>query len=100
MSLVAAFQPLGPTVLVGVTALQVPGASAAGSFRVRCLVTAYLTWGTQSTVTAAGAPVAGTPSPATVGMTAGNVEKITLPGNSYFISSVAASFEITPGEGI
>lgn len=99
----SAFSPGGPTVLVGATAVQIPLAGSINnvqSYRVRCLVAAYLTWG-PSTVTAAGAPTAGVPSANTIGMAAGAVEKLSLPdGNTWFIASAAAAFEVTPGEGI
>ena len=108
MSLDSAFTPYGSvgTVLVGVSAVQVLAATGGGagssgqSFRVRCLVTAYLTWGTGSGVTAVGAPSAGTPSANTIGMSAGQVEVFSFPPLAYFISTVAASFEITCGEGV
>jgi hypothetical protein len=104
MSEISAFNPQGSTVLVGTSAVQVPGASSpggsSGGFRVRCLISGYLTWGQTSGVTAAGAPSGGSPVAATVGMSAGATETFKLPPQSYFISNVAASFEITPGEGV
>lgn len=100
MSLTSTFTPQGPTVLVGVTAVQIPNnitPSQFGSttYRVRCLVTAYLTWGQASTVAAVGGPGTNT-----LGMTAGGVETFILPGQNYFIANVAAAFEMTPGEGM
>jgi hypothetical protein len=96
MSDVAAFEPQGATVLIGVSALQVPSSNISQrSCRVRCLVSAYLTWGATSGVAAVGGPGANT-----IGMTAGTVESFIFPANSFFISNVAASFEISPGEGL
>ncbi len=103
MSVDTTFKPLGPTTLVGVTAVAPMTKDAAGgvtTFRLRCLATAYLTWGPSSSITAAGAPSAGTPSSNTIGMTTGgNAAYIEVPAGSFFISSVAASFEVTPGSG-
>lgn len=97
MALNSTFQPQGPTVLIGVSALQVPigttGGGGAVTYRVRCLITAYLTWGNAS-VAAVGGPGANT-----LGMTAGGIETFTFPAQCFFISNVGASFEVTPGEG-
>lgn len=99
MSIDTTFKPQGPTTLVGVTAVQVDqGQAGSSTIRVRCLVTAYLTWGVASTITAAGAPGA-TPVVNTVGLTAGTVETFEIPIRMFFISSVAAAFEVTPGMG-
>lgn len=100
---VSAFMPLGGTALIGTAATQVPISLANNVygrvFRVRCLVAGYLTWGPTNAVVAAGAPTAGTPSPNTIGMSVvGGVEDFIFPGASWFISNVAASFEVTPGE--
>ena len=101
--------PKGPTVLVGTTVVQVNAANPneySVSYRVRCLVTAYLAWSTNNDVTpgapviTATAPSAGTSQPNTLGMTAGAVETFTLPPNAWFVSSVAAAFEVSPGEGV
>ena len=97
MSLTSTFQPLGATVLIGTGALQVPIGSSGGSatvYRVRCLVTAYITWG-NGLVAAVGGPGVNT-----LGMTAGGIETFTFPAQSFFISNVAASFEMTPGDGM
>jgi hypothetical protein len=100
MSLTSTFMPSGPTVLVGASAVQANATSgSAVNYRVRCLVSAYLTWGGAG-ISAAGAPSAGSPVTNTIGMTAGGIETFTFPANSSFISSVAASFEVTPGEGL
>lgn len=97
----SAFGPNGPTVLVGVSAVQVQATQnvVVQSYRVRCLVTGYLTWGPTNSVTSVGAPAAGVPSANTLGMTAGNVESFCLP-NGWFIASGAGAFELTPGEGV
>lgn len=104
MSIDTTFQPKSPTFLVGATALQVAPDSQMGvtTFRVRLIVAgpAYLSWGFNNAVTAKGAPAAGVPVANTLGMTvAGSVMYIEVPGNSWFISSVAAAFEITGGQG-
>jgi hypothetical protein len=98
------FHPIGQTVLVGLTAVQVnPDTQLdCSAFRVRLIVAgpAYLTWGNKASITAAGAPGAGTPVMNTVGMVnIGTVLYIEVPSNSYFISNVAASFELTGGKG-
>ena len=102
MSVDTTFKPIGATTLVGATALQLVDTEASAgdcTFRVRCLVTGYLTWG-PSGVTSKGAPVAGTPSVNTIGMTAGgNAAYIEVPAASFFVSSNAAGFEVTPGSG-
>jgi hypothetical protein len=112
MSQNSAFDPtFGPTVLVGTSVVQAPATNGVlvGSYRVRCLVTGYLSWassqggnpaGTAPTIPAPVAPSAGTPSPNTVGMTAGTVEVFKLPVNAFLLASVAAAFEVTPGEVI
>ena len=100
MSIDTTFRPLGPTSLVGVAAVA-SGAhlsSGCSTFRVRCLVAAYLSWGNAS-VGAPVAPAAGVPSANTLGFNAGDVAYVELPYNVFFISSVAASFEVTPGQG-
>jgi hypothetical protein len=102
MSIDTVFKPAAPLTLVGVTAVQpCPGQNGTGiyTFHVRCLATAYLTWGRNAAVVAAGAPAAGVPSPNTVGMTIGGVETFEIPGDSFFISTVAASFELIGGSG-
>lgn len=100
MSIDTTFRPLGPTQLVGVTPLQAADlSSGCSTFRVRCLVAGYLSWGSSSAVTAKGAPAAGSPVADTLGMAAGAVAYLELPYNSWFISNVAAAFEVTPGQG-
>jgi hypothetical protein len=104
------FTPKGPTVLVGIApAVQVATANPSEwptSYRVRCLATAYLSWYTFQDVGAppptitVTAPAANVPSPQTIGMSLGGVETFTFPPNAYFQASVAAAFEITPGEGL
>lgn len=102
------FLPYDQTYLVGVAVVacvpkagSAPSSPAPGtvySYRVRCLVTAYFTMG-GSGVASVGAPTAGVPSAYTVGMNAGGIETIRSPFQ-YFIASVAAAFEVTPGEGL
>jgi len=101
MSIDTTFHPITQTVLVGTTAVQVAPDTQldATTFRVRCLAAAYLTWGPTG-VTAKGAPAAGVPVFNTLGMSVvGSVMYIEVPSNSFFISNVAASFEITGGKG-
>jgi len=101
MSIDTTFHPITQTVLVGAAAVQVATDTQldANTFRVRCLVAAYLTWGNKSTITAAGAPAAGVPVMNTIGMAAGGVMYVEVPANSFFIASAAAAFEITGGKG-
>jgi hypothetical protein len=103
------FQPWGPTVLVGLAIVPAPtnNNNAPTCYRIRCLVTGYLAWGpgpspgvANTTLTVA-QPTAGNPQTNTIGMTQSiDPEYIAIGGNNmYFISSNAAGFEITPGEG-
>ena len=105
----SAFAPFGPTYLIGTTAVQVLSTNNNGStsYRVRALLTTaqYLSWAPAGvanaaptiTVTAPGA----SPSPYTLGITAGTVEVFgNLPPNGFFKADIAAAFEITPGEGL
>ncbi len=103
MSVDTTFKPMGNTTLVGVAATQLSGGSdsppaGANTVRVRCLVTGYLAWGPKGTVTVT-APAAGVAQPNTIGMTANAVEHFEIPSTSFFISSNAAGFEVTPGTG-
>lgn len=102
------FRASGPTVLVGVTAVQVSSVNSVNpsSYRIRNItnLTAYIGWAspnvsTTPPVISTTAPVAGTPSSNLISMSGGSVEVLTFPQNAYFQSSVAAGFEITPGEG-
>ena len=101
MSIDTTFHPITQTILVGAAAVQVALDTQQDNttFRVRCLLAAYLTWGNSNTITAKGAPAAGVPVMNTLGMTAGTVMYIEVPANAFFISSVAAAFEITGGKG-
>lgn len=101
MSIDTTFHPITQTVLVGAAAVQVATDTQldANTFRVRCLVAAYLTWGNNSSITAKGAPAAGVPVMNTIGMAAGGVMYVEVPANSFFIASAAAAFEITGGKG-
>lgn len=104
MSIDTTFKPATPTVLVGATAVAVVDKGAyqgVTTFRVRCVNVAaqYLTWGPTSGVTAAGAPIAGTPVQNTIGLAAAGVAYIEVPSASFFIASAAASFEVTGGTG-
>lgn len=105
MQLQAAFYPRGPVYLVTTAAVNCPvtdTSSTPASYRVRCILAsgdAYLTWGNDNTVSAAGAPSAGVPSAKTIGMTTKQTEVFNGIG-PWFISSVANAFEVTPGEGV
>lgn len=104
MSIDTTFQPKTLTYLITTAALQIPEAGQVGAttFRVRLIVAgpAYLSWGSSSSVTAKGAPAAGTPVANTLGMSGlGTVMYIEVPPNSFFISNVATAFEITGGQG-
>lgn len=102
LSIDTTFHPITQTVLVGTSAVQVAIDTQQdnNTFRVVCKVAAYLTWGNSSSLTAKGAPAAGVPVMNTLGMaTVGTVMYIEVPSNAFFISNVAASFEITGGKG-
>jgi hypothetical protein len=101
MSVDVTFKPLGSTFQVGTAAVQRPEAGQPGpvTFRVRCLAAAYLSWGPKSTVVAQGAPALGAPVINTIGMNTNGLIHLELPPDSWFISNVLASFEITPGSG-
>ena len=102
MGIDTAFQPLGPTTLVGTAAVQVQPSGVgmrSTSIRVRCLVTAYLGWGPNNLVAAPVAPTNGVPSQNILGMTAGGIETFEISGVLWFIASAAGAFEVTPGQG-
>lgn len=103
-----AFTPGGPTIVVSTAPVQALGTSdptQRTSYRIRCLVTGYITW---SPVLASAQPPtsltatapSGTPSENTIGMGAGQTEVFCLPRNAWFAASAATAFEVTPGEGI
>jgi hypothetical protein len=104
MSIDSTFHPITQTIQVGATAVQVATDTQLDNttFRVRCLLatSTYLTWGNSASITAKGAPGAGTPVFNTLGMIGiGTVLYIEVPSNSFFIASAAAAFEITGGKG-
>jgi hypothetical protein len=98
----ATFAPYGSVYLIGTTPVQVLTTNNVNptSYRIRCLVTGYISWGPNSGVPTPTAPTAGVPSPTTLGMSAGGIETFTLPPNGYFQSSNAAGFEVIAGEGV
>jgi hypothetical protein len=103
MSIDTVFKPLGPTVLVGVTAVQVVASGTGSNYssiRVRntATTTQYFTWG-GAAVAALGAPTAGVPSANTIGMAAGATETFDIPPALFFIGNTASAFEMTPGQG-
>ena len=104
------FTPWGQTYFVGAatpTQVLCSNNQKATSYRLRNLGTsaAYIAW---SAPTASGAtpqigavaPSQGTPVPNCIGMVAGSVETISGPADAWFLASTAASFEVTPGEGM
>ena len=102
-----AFTPKGPTVLVGVNAVQVPTSdgTAATSYRVRNILSTaqYLTWypktNTPPNITAT-APTASTPAPFTMGFAGSSTETVVFPANCWLKADTVAAFEVTPGEGV
>ena len=107
----SAFSPMGPTVLVGTSSVQVKTTNNEGntSYRVRNLLATqqYFSWAAPLpsdaavTVPAIVTPVAGTPSPKTIGMFPYSVETFSgLPANAWFLANAAGAFEVTPGEGL
>jgi len=106
----SAFSPFGSTVLVGTTAVQVSISNndQPTSYRVKNMLgtTQYFSWkapqpGDATQTITVTAPVAGTPSAATIGMLPYSVEVFGgLPGNAWFKADAVGAFEITPGEGL
>lgn len=110
MSLDNPFQPKGPTVQVGTSAVQaIPqgtGPSGMVSFRIanNILVTPAATrvgWAPTSAGASAAAPTGATLATAafSINLAAGQVIVLELPASTFFIASAAASIEITPGQG-
>lgn len=97
----ATFAPWGPNYLVGTTPVQALTTNNVNptSYRIRCLVTGYITWAPNSGVPTPAAPTAGVPAQG-LGMTAGQTETFQLPGNAWFLSNNAAGFEVIPGQGM
>jgi hypothetical protein len=106
MSQNSSFQPQGPTVLVGTSVVQAAANDnvTPTTYRVRCLVAGYFSWASSQGPVAPAitvvAPVDGVPSGQTIGMAVGQCETFILAQNCYFKASVAAAFEVTPGEGM
>ena len=108
MSIDTCFKPTAATISIGTTPVavsQVSGPGAVTTYRVRCLVAAYLSWGPTSAQATANAVaqaglIAGTGQAAnTVGMFASSVETFELPAGSFLVASAALAFEVTPGQG-
>lgn len=109
MSVDAVFQPKGPTVQVGTSAVQVvpPGTGPAGmvSFRIanNILSTPAATrigWGDTAAKASAAAPTGtGANSANSINIAAGAVITLELPATIWLIASTAASLEVTPGQG-
>lgn len=104
MSIDTTFKPIGATALVPASSATVQVVDKGAylgvtTFRVRCVIAGYLNWSAQSTVGAAAAPTAGSPSQNTIGMAAGAVAYLEVPASSYFRGDGTATFELTPGMG-
>ena len=96
-----AFNPQGPTYVVGDVPVQCVGLGGSG-YRVRNLQTrdSYLTWGPDESVVFGGVPREGGPSEDTIGLGGGRTEHYNLPANWWFVSDGPRIFEVTPGEGL
>ena len=106
----SAFSPFGDTYLVGSSAVQVISKNNENptSYRIRNLKTTdqYFSWaapvpgGATITPVTPVAPSSGVPSVNTLGMAGTTTIVISgIPANAWFLSNVAAGFEITAGEG-
>jgi hypothetical protein len=110
MSIDTTFQPKTLTTLVGVTATQIGGTSAAGgtgqqlgvtSFRIKnILATAQVIgWG-QSAASAVATPAAANAPQNALTVPAGAPAMyLELPWGTFFIANIAAAFEVTGGQG-
>lgn len=113
MSVDTTFKPTGPTILVGVTPVQIQVGGNQGSIGdavyVRCLAaaasSAYFFYGPSAaslaslpTVPPTGATAALSASNA-LGMFGQTVKVFAIPSNSFVVASAAAAFEMTPGQG-
>lgn len=105
------FSPMGPTVLVGTSSVQVKTTNNEGnsSYRVRNILATqqYFRWAaplpgdTAVTVPAIVLPSAGVVAHKTLGMLPYSVETFGgLPSNAWFLADAAGAFEVTPGEGL
>lgn len=107
MSIDTAFQPKGPTVLVGTSAVQVfpAGQGPLGMVSYRCCNTAAtvnrLGWGDTAAKASAAAPTGATLATAaySINIAIGASITLELPASIFFVAS-AASVEITPGQGM
>jgi hypothetical protein len=104
----SAFSPFGATYLVGTSAIQVKSNNNVypTSYRIMNLTSAIVrvAWAPQEPGDATVTPVATTPTAAGISyvlsIPASGVAVFSgIPPNAWFISSAAASLEITPGEG-
>lgn len=106
MSIDTAFQPKGPTVLLGVTAAQVfpPGSGPLGMVSYRLCNTAATVnrvgWGDTATKASAAAPSGTTPATSanSINIAIGGTVTLELPASIWLIA-LAASVEVTPGQG-
>lgn len=108
MSIDVTFKPLTPTALLGTTPAQIAADSSCSagmtSFRVSSVAAAraYVAWGPHAAGLTAAAPTgtsAATVSVNTIGVPVGGTVYIEAPASSFFVSSIAAGFEVTGGSG-
>ena len=106
----SAFSPFGQTHLVGTTSVQIKATNNDNptSYRIRNLKTTdqYFSWAPPEPGDAAvtcvtpAAPTNGAPVTNTLGMAGTSTIVISgIPANAWFLSNVAAGFEVTSGEG-
>lgn len=106
MSIDTAFQPKGPTVLVGTSAAQVtpPGTGPGGMVSFRCCNTAAtinrIGWGDTQAKASAAAPTGTTQATSanSINIAIGGTVTLELPATIWLVAS-AASVEVTPGQG-
>jgi len=106
----SAFSPFGPTHLVGTSSVQIKATNNDNptSYRIRNLKTTdqYFSWAPPApgdvavTCVTPAAPSAGSPVTNTLGMAGSTTIVISgIPANAWFLSNIAAGFEVTAGEG-
>ena len=106
MGIDTTFMPLYPTTLVGTSAIQaVPAgtgaALAVGTFRcknIHATIRQYLGWGPTAAAAIATAPTAAVPQN-NISIEPGQAVYLNLQSSVFFITTTAASVEVTPGLG-
>ena len=105
MSVDTTFTPVYATTLVGTSAIQaVPQGSAflpVDTFRcknIHATIRQYLGWGPTSATALATAPTAAVPQN-NISIEPGQAVYLNLPASAFFITTTAASVEVTPGTG-